>query len=102
MRISGWSSDVFSADLVIVFVRECEARAERHLRADDAVPAIEFVVDAEHVHRSALALRTARLAAGQLGHPVLGGTSAQQHRSEESRAGKECVSSFRSGWSSYN
>src|SRR3546814_3809469 len=50
------------AAIVIVFVRECEARAERHLRADDAVPAIAFVVDAEHVHRSALALRNARLA----------------------------------------
>src|SRR5262249_47348517 len=47
---------------------EGDAGAERHLRADDAVAAIKALLDAEHVHRAALAFRIAALAPGELGH----------------------------------
>src|SRR3546814_6004892 len=39
---------------VQVAVREGEAGAERHLRPDDAVAAVEALLVAEHVHRAAL------------------------------------------------
>ena len=59
-------ADISEADAAIlnIFVLEGEAGAERHLRADDAVPAVEAMVDAEHVHRPALALGNAGFAAG--------------------------------------
>src|SRR3546814_10375233 len=41
------------AAVIIVLVRKAKARAERHLRADDAMAAVEFMLDAEHVHRTA-------------------------------------------------
>src|SRR3546814_6455145 len=102
MRISDWSSDVCSSDLLPqlghveglvdlaligcavaeisdadpavpgVFVLERQPRADRHLRADDAVPAVEPVLHREHVHRAALAARNAGGAAGEFGHDDLG------------------------------
>ena len=48
--------------------READARAERHVRADDAVAAEEVQALVEHVHRAALAARAAVDAAEQLGH----------------------------------
>jgi hypothetical protein len=49
-------------------VGEAEAGAEADLRPDDAVAAVEFMVDAEHVHRAALALGNSGGAPGELGH----------------------------------
>jgi hypothetical protein len=46
---------------------------------DDAVAAVEAVLDAEHVHRAALALGNAGGAAGQLGHDQLGVDAIGEH-----------------------
>src|SRR5438045_1352718 len=54
------------AAVFAVLVSERQARAERHLRPDDPMPAVETVLDAEHVHRATFALGNARLTAGQL------------------------------------
>src|SRR3954470_20750157 len=54
--------------IALVFVAEAKPGAKRHLRADNTVPAVEFMLDAEHVHRAALALRDSSLAPRQLGH----------------------------------
>ena len=53
--------------------------------------AIEFVVDAEHVHRPALAARDARGAAGELGHDNLGVDSIGQHVAVIAVAGDDAV-----------
>src|ERR1700722_16504762 len=60
-------------------VGEGEPRAERDLRADDAMAAVEVLGLAEHVHRAAFALGIAAAASGQLGHHTLGVHSAGQH-----------------------
>src|SRR3546814_14347880 len=112
MRISDWSSDVCSSDLLAVVVgadeevdvrRTLAVAAKRGQQllgraarghavaagqdAAEAVPAL-FVGDdrSAHVERRLHASRVeVRLEA----------------RSEESRVGKECVSPFRSGWVPY-
>src|SRR3546814_13064269 len=84
MRISDWSSDVCSSDLIWaagygVFVDNFPQKSY--------MPALlDSVQTAEHRLRAAV------------------GTSAdvQGVRSEESRVGKECVSTCRSRWSQYH
>ena len=68
--------DVLAA---VVLVGEGEARADRHLGADDAVAAVKVLLAAEHVHRAALALGVAVAAPGQLGHDSLGIHAGRQH-----------------------
>src|SRR3984893_5881131 len=65
--------------VAVVLVHEGEARADRHLGADDAVAAVEILLAAEHVHRAALALGIAGAATGQLGHHALGVHAGGQH-----------------------
>src|SRR3546814_5179071 len=72
MRISDWSSDVCSADLPAPKLRQDVGRP-RVLRADGQHDRQQF--------------------GGGQGHRV------HQHRSEERRVGKECVSTCRSRWS---
>src|SRR3546814_20204096 len=102
MRISDWSSDVCSSDMVIAFGADVEIvlqfLGEHHLAAALAlVPEIlgrlrlgdkgERVADAgEPAHDSSLC--AARIAA-----------ASSATRSEERRVGKECVSTCRTRWS---
>src|SRR3546814_2903935 len=72
MRISDWSSDVCSSDLVLV-------------------------EDAQH-H----ALAAARGQGGHAHVECLGAHRQRDARSEERRVGKECVSTCRSRWSPYH
>src|SRR3546814_1031615 len=73
LRISDWSSDVCSSDLVAVTVSGLMGeRHEKELCADDRVAACAWC----------------RLVVA--------------HRSEERRVGKECVSTCRSRWSPYH
>ena len=60
-------------------MRKCQPAAKRHLGADDAVAAVEFMLGREHVHRPALALGNARFAAGQFGHDDLGVEAVGEH-----------------------
>src|SRR3546814_17182921 len=113
MRISDWSSDVCSSDLVGEEVTAGLLAAAADFGADAAVL----------VHVSmALALVAARLAGGRAGlqeRPghvgVVPGVSRQRvpgghadvgavqvGRSEARRVGKECVSTCRSRWSTYH
>src|SRR3546814_5846957 len=85
MRISDWSSDVCSSDLVVgVDVEDAGARtilAGRHVAAaGGGLGPVRF-------HRADLGRR--------LGH------QRELLRSEERRVGKECVSTCRSRWSPY-
>ena len=70
---------------------EGEAGAERHLGADDAVPAVEALLAGEHVHRAALALGVAAAAPGQLGHDAARVHVAGQHVAVVAVAGDDAV-----------
>src|SRR3546814_19775043 len=80
MRISDWSSDVCSSDLVRRLARLPIRLAPRHVR------------DRGDLLRLGAALRAGRQ----------GRDPAPQVRSEERRVGKECVSTCRSRWSPYH
>src|SRR3546814_9455213 len=85
MRISDWSSDVCSSDLMPRAEGQChgKAAADSHLA----------------LHRDAAAMQL---------HQFLGQRQADARafetapRSEERRVGKECVSTCRSRWSPYH
>src|SRR3546814_21147224 len=102
MRISDWSSDVCSSDLLDAtcpLVSKVHREAERHERTGRQI-----------------------LLIGHAGHPEVIGTMGQvpagaillventeaaekvavEDRSEERRVGKECVSTCRSRWSPYH
>src|SRR3546814_12077237 len=75
MRISDWSSDVCSSDLVLIRTRRGARQVDRH------------------VNRKAIQMGSA--ARRQRVRSV-------RIRSEERRVGKECVSTCRSRWSPYH
>src|SRR3546814_11825943 len=109
MRISDWSSDVCSSDLVAV--GELGAQADTRQKLADAPPALLPGTHAMHAQRllHQRADRHARVqrregvledelqVAAQAAHLPL-----RQGRSEERRVGKECVSTCRSRWSPYH
>src|SRR3546814_2526181 len=72
-------------------MREGEPGAARALRADDALTAIEFMLDAEHMHRTALALGYTGLASGQLGHDDLRVDTIGEHVAMGAIAGDDAV-----------
>src|SRR3546814_1345254 len=81
MRISDWSSDVCSSDLLSKF-------GSRYLRENQNGKYDSLTWPDHHLHpNSALPDRHCR---------------SQEHRSEERRVGKECVSTCRSRWSPYH
>src|SRR3546814_16101434 len=90
MRISDWSSDVCSSDLILsgvaLHARRFEIILLELLFGDVAVIALQLLLgaklDAEIRHLALAALTVLR--------------------SEESRVGKECVSTGRSRWSRYH
>src|SRR3546814_12885411 len=100
MRISDWSSDVCSSDLIGAQDRDILlVQLDDRLVADD-------------VHIGADVLREdARLGRAKVGLPRLDANFRRTHRiahrpallkrSEERRVGKECVSTFRSRWSPF-
>src|SRR3546814_4165980 len=85
LRISDWSSDVCSSDLVVVpVVFACEAHR----------PSSRFLPQSNRERSGKARARVfGRLAAAATGTP---------RRSEERRVGKECVSTCRSRWSPYH
>src|SRR3546814_19608987 len=92
MRISDWSSDVCSSDLVALEAEAVEGHARG--RADD-------VGDVGAGHSAVV-----DAAVGE-GEGLVGAADDGDHddltgrRSEERRVGKECVSTCRSRWSPY-
>src|SRR3546814_1921236 len=87
MRISDWSSDVCSSDLLRTAF-DTDAVLLRYLQAYRNEPLLRVIKDAPWV--SAIAGKH---------HAEIGGFTL---RSEERRVGKECVSTCRSRWSPYH
>ena len=77
--------------VLAILVGEGEPGAERHLRADDAVAAVELLLLGEHVHGAALAARIAAAAAGQLRHDALRVHAGRQHVAVVAIAGDDLV-----------
>src|SRR3546814_11791335 len=102
MRISDWSSDVCSSDLAKIGLSESgeisPALAKKlagkglgHLAASDLVRESDGKQD--YLYAKGIAKGTELTAGLQ---------EALDHRSEERRVGKECVSTCRSRWSPYH
>src|SRR3546814_2663388 len=88
MRISDWSSDVCSSDLVLVLV---------------LLLLLLFLLFVHRGNASEVTRRwraTDRLVGWRLGNQAHKGSCPR--RSEERRVGKECVSTCRSRWSPYH
>src|SRR3546814_16291060 len=91
MRISDWSSDVCSSDLVEAALEV--ARGAPPLRRTGALPVPVDLAEAVDARR-------AKLRAGLSQAPARIVDCVA--RSEERRVGKECVSTCRSRWSPYH
>src|SRR3546814_14513790 len=99
MRISDWSSDVCSSDLVLgtitdaeKIVSKCKERGVLTL-IDGAQAVPHMPVNVEKLDCDFFAFS---------GHKMLGPTGIGVLRSEERRVGKECVSTCRSRWWPYH
>src|SRR3546814_18071383 len=103
MRISDWSSDVCSSDLI---ARSRAEQAQRRLLVERIVDTdieVELVVDLQICPE--IVVESRRIVDARVlvrirrreGREVTGGA-----RSEERRVGKECVSTCRSRWSPYH
>src|SRR3546814_12737288 len=101
MRISDWSSDVCSSDLIEGLRLHLDARFPQ---VD--VEAVEARLEVDVIHRQLARLAQREVAdfdgaGGELGDGKAAHRDALA-RSEERRVGKECVSTCRSRWSPYN
>src|SRR3546814_12326118 len=104
MRISDWSSDVCSSDL-LTSREKYRLLANRGLAYQDKdqfdIAAAEFIACRAHQPEDEKAR-----AFEASGHYMLGEVDKSydlaQSRSEERRVGKECVSTCRSRWSPYH
>src|SRR3546814_4946692 len=112
LRISDWSSDVCSSDLV---AHDVGAELRRAVRVDGEELALllEATLGAPHigpVHEEPLVVGLGGLAVAGDGIGLLPDGEAAEvtdvfpdgQRSEERRVGKECVSTCRSRWSPYH
>src|SRR3546814_12385383 len=116
MRISDWSSDVCSSDLLerpaARYVDRCQyvAVVEQALVALERPPAAHHIIQPRHIvnadirRQAQLSQRTVPAAATQAGKVDGGGVghAVILARSEERRVGKEWVSKCRSRWSRYH
>src|SRR3546814_20861857 len=100
MRISDWSSDVCSSDLLE------EDPADGADGLVEASALCRFEIDEEtHGPRAEMTLEEAPIGPGFSPETTGGQAShyfAQNRRSEERRVGKECVSTCRYRWSQYH
>src|SRR3546814_11202226 len=99
MRISDWSSDVCSSDLCLLQLELSVAR-----RLVGLVHHHDVEVGAELVDLVQVLVADLLLALGQIHQPDVRVEAGRTHvaRSEESRVGKECVSTCRSRCSQYH
>src|SRR3546814_20202316 len=103
MRISDWSSDVCSSDLIEMEIggyRTAPGLDELDLRGlvpDDVVAA---KLMQQHHHEKRVGHR--KQAATEMTADIIEVVPALMQRSEERRVGKECVSTCRSRWSPYH
>src|SRR3546814_20666134 len=120
MRISDWSADVCSSDLVpelrhaielahlrVAVEHPAQPRVRRHMALHEQ-RVVRRIKPAGDIQRNefvaALAQELRNLAHGdrvQIDQHVIAVETLVELRSEERRVGKECVSTCRSRWSSY-
>src|SRR3546814_14394706 len=94
MRISDWSSDVCSSDLVIVVTaQDCRAGRNGALRIDQA-----FAVDEVGPQRARGTFDIFLQLSVAVFRDLPIARAEFDERSEERRVGKECVSTGRSWW----
>src|SRR3546814_13378891 len=97
MRISDWSSDVCSSDLLTV---EFYLQTVRSVFQEHALP------EGRLMHRGKLVdcrkIRSTALMTVEGEKDDICGLGQTEARSEERRVGKECVSTCRSRWSPYH
>src|SRR3546814_14939152 len=105
MRISDWSSDVCSADLLMIALAPSGAAQQpRPERQDEFVPVSELPPQ-EQLPSAPLVVAAyafAWLAIGGYVLSVARRLTTVQQRSDERRVGKEGVSTFRSRWAPLN
>src|SRR3546814_15154949 len=109
MRISDWSSDVCSSDLAEVF-NPATGEVEKRVPLASAAELDAAVANAREAQPAWAAVNPQRRARVlmkfvELLHrdmDKLAEALSREHRSEERRVGKECVSTCRSRWSPYH
>src|SRR3546814_17435184 len=98
MRISDWSSDVCSSDLLARFAGDFALsflNADQRFALTDLVELSQLGTGLMLIRRDVVETLCAR-------HPELAFRTDARDRSEERRVGKECVSTCRSRWSPYH
>src|SRR3546814_11547263 len=108
MRISDWSSDVCSSDLVIKAlsaqiddpegrpVRDCDIGCQCRVILERRIEQRQAAVDTQPRYGLDPGFQLQAL------DPGIGRVAGQYRRSEERRVGTECVSTCRSRWSPYH
>src|SRR3546814_18101841 len=97
MRISDWSSDVCSSDLIFDKVLKQEQQVSEQI---DTLYALAFK---EKAYAATVGLQwflTEQVEEEKLSRDIV--AALKLNRSEERRVGKECVSTCRSRWSQYH
>src|SRR3546814_9762845 len=96
MRISDWSSDVCSSDLIGAAALEAlDPAPDGAIIASPANPTGTIIPAEEMAHIAQVCrTRNIRIVSDEIYHGL--------SRSEERRGGKECVSTCRYGWSPYH
>src|SRR3546814_11324334 len=97
MRISDWSSDVCSSDLLEEILDATPGSCRTLLFSATMPKPIEAL--ARRYQRDSLRIATID---SQRGHGDISYQAVTVSRSEERRVGKECVSTCRSRWSPYH
>src|SRR3546814_10296681 len=98
MRISDWSSDVCSSDLILSV--ESEDTFTRPIYAGNAIATVKTTDAKKVITVRTTAFAKAAAEGGSAAIEAVSGTG--DARSEERRVGKECVSTCRSRWSPYH
>src|SRR3546814_9263247 len=97
MRISDWSSDVCSSDLMLKKVADTQGRVLH----EEAHPEAGGYFRSDHFNFAKAGVPALYVDGGE--DLLEGGKAAgEAARSEERRVGKECVSTCRSRWSPYH
>src|SRR3546814_15670739 len=106
MRISDWSSDVCSSDLLVFLVLLAghpDLLRHRGLRQAEQQPPLPHLAADMLVHRVVGGdVVVGALAAAAARGPGLARHGVGGHRSEERRIGKECVRTCRTWWPPYH
>src|SRR3546814_13071308 len=102
MRISDWSSDVCSSDLIAVELEEGDDRSRESDRTDRDTQAHFDAADGENLPRGIGDPERLRIEIGGRRHRDRGKADEAVERSAERRVGHECVRTCRSRWSPYH